>query len=88
MWTIKDKKILLYKNQVNDYKSLCELIHEFLGKRPMNSYIIINGIQNYQDLNYNKDTNNLMINNDLIVTWNSLHNIFDKNMANKKWNTK
>lgn len=88
MWTIKDKKILLYKNQVNDYKYLCELIHEFLGKRPMNSYIIINGIQNYQDLNYNKDTNNLMINNDLIDTWNSLNNIFDKNMANKKWNTK
>ncbi|MGL4617001.1 MAG: 3'-5' exonuclease [Mycoplasmoidaceae bacterium] len=88
MWTIKDKKILLYKDQVNDYKYLCELIHEFLGKRPMNSYIIINGIQNYQYLNYNKDVNELMINSDLIDTWNSLNNILDKNMVNKKWSTK
>ncbi|MGL4647345.1 MAG: 3'-5' exonuclease [Mycoplasmoidaceae bacterium] len=87
-WTIKDKKILLYKNQVNDYKYLCELIHEFLGKRPMNSYIIINGIQNYQDNQNEEYTKKGMINEDLIETWHSINNILNKNSVVKKWNTK
>ncbi len=77
-WTIRDKKILLYKNQVNDYKYICELIHEFLGKRPMNSYIIINGIQNYHDYSKEEYVQTGMINEDLIETWNSLNDILKK----------
>ena len=62
--SIKDKVILLNEEQIKDFKFISKLSLKYLNKRPINSYIIINGIEkfNYRSTNDNQK----ILNGDLI----------------------
>ncbi len=69
MLTIEGKTILLYEDQIKDYKFISKLCQKYLNRRPLNSCIIINGVDKLIDFeNENYKAVNLL-NKDLIAKW-------------------
>ncbi len=67
--SIEGKTILLYEDQIKDYKFISKLCQKYLNRRPLNSCIIINGVDKLIDFeNENYKAINLL-NKDLIAKW-------------------
>lgn len=73
MSSIKNKVILLNEEQIKDFKFLSRMCLKYLNKRPINSYIIINGIEKFIKQSEKKDDN--ILNYDLISKWENIYTL-------------
>lgn len=79
--SIQDKIILLNEEQLKDFKFISKLCLKYLNKRPINSYIIINGIEKFNHNNLNNK--NDVLNADLINKWENIYSL-KKYLENNK----
>lgn len=71
--SIKNKKILMFQNQINDYKFLLKKVNAIFNIYLNNSCIIINGIEKF--INDEKKIDNINYNSELVDLWKALINI-------------
>lgn len=80
LYSIQDKIILLNEEQIKDFKFISKLCLKYLNKRPINSYIIINGIEKFSDVPADTQSS---LNDDLIRKWDNIFRL-KKYLENKR----